>query len=87
MSQGMVVISSKNTCLPDISNKKDCIIVNPKKINITISQIKKLYFSPKKIKTIGLNAIKTARKNSWSKYKTKLIKIILNEFKHRDSRN
>ena len=72
MSQGMAVISTKNTALQDIYNGSNCILIpagNEKKI---YKSILFLITNPNKVKKIGLSALNYCKKNTWAKYRKKL---------------
>jgi glycosyltransferase involved in cell wall biosynthesis len=79
MSNGMVVMSTNCTCLPEITNGDDCIIIKTENIKGIIDQITKLNNNRMMIKKIGLNAIKTSKNYSWVDYQKKIIQVLGNE--------
>ena len=82
MSQGMVVISTNKTGLPDISNKNDdSITIPPNNSKDIIKKINYFVSHPKEVKRFGRNAQKTASKYKWSDYQKKLINTINQELK------
>ena len=79
MSNGMVVMSTNCTCLPEITNGDDCIIIKTKNTKDIFDQIIKLNKNRMMIKKIGLNAIKTSKNYSWTDYQKKIIQVLENE--------
>ena len=76
MSQGMVVISTNRTALPDIGNKDDSVLISPHSSNEIIKKVNYFIRYPKEIKRIGKNAQKTASKYVWTEYHKKLVSIL-----------
>ena len=76
MSQGLTVISTKNTFLRDLKEKDAFIISDNKKIKKTSDKIKEIIDNPSMLKKIGKNAINFSKKNSWSRYIDKIIKEV-----------
>ena len=76
MSQGLTVISTKNTFLRDVKEKDAFIISDNKKIKKTSDKIKEIIDNPSMLKKIGKNAINFSKKNSWSRYIDKIIKEV-----------
>lgn len=77
MSQGLVVLTTRNNFLYDISPKIKIasIIKNEKDIKLNLNLFLK---KPSIVKKIGTNAINFAKKNSWIKYQSKIFNTIKN---------
>lgn len=79
MSQGMVVISTDRTALPDISDEKSSICIPASDANAITTSIKFLLNNPEKVRELGENALKKAKSYQWSDYRAKIKDLIINE--------
>ena len=78
MSNGMVVICSKNCGFLDSCSKKDVFLIKSiSSVNIVKALIF-LFKNPKFVKRVGLNSLNTAKKYQLKDYQYKLKKIIEN---------
>ncbi len=76
MSQGMVVISTKHTALPDISDEKSAICI-PHSNSLAIEEaLNSLLKNTNKVKVIGMAALERARKYQWSDYRDEVAKLV-----------
>jgi glycosyltransferase involved in cell wall biosynthesis len=76
MSQGMVVISTDRTALPDVSDKNSSICIPASDANAITTSIRFLLNNPKRVKELGENALKRAELYQWSEYRKKLVEEI-----------
>ena len=76
MSQGLVVMTTKNTFLGDLKKKNIFIKIDIKNIDKIVCNINRLIKKPSELKKIGQTAIKYAKSNSWKKYRKRIIKEI-----------
>ena len=76
MSRGMVVICTNRCGIKDISDKNDSIIITPNNYLIIKKKINFFLKNPTEVKRMGIKALKTAKKYSWSKYQDQLAHLI-----------
>ena len=76
MSQGALVMTTKNTFLGDLKNKNIFIEIDINNINKIIYDINKLIKKPSLLKKIAVRGIRYAKANSWEKYRRNVIKAI-----------
>ena len=76
MSQGALVMTTKNTFLGDLKNKNIFIEIDINNINKIINNINKLIKKPSLLKKIAVRGIRYAKSNSWEKYRRNVIKEI-----------
>ena len=76
MSNGMVVMSTNRTGLPEIRNDNDSILIKVNNAKDIVHKVTYLIKRPKQIQRMGKNALITASKYSWPKYQNKLVEII-----------
>ena len=76
MSNGMVVMSTNRTGLPEIRNDNDSILIKANNAKDIVHKVTYLIKRPKQIERMGKNALITASKYSWPKYQNKLVEII-----------
>lgn len=72
MSQAMLVMGTKNTCLRDFSNKNNSIVIPERNSTAIINNLIKLKNNPNLVNKIRKAAYTTAKKYSWEDYKRKL---------------
>ena len=76
MSQGALVMTTKNTFLGDLKSKNIFIEIDINNINKIIYDINKLIKKPSLLKKIAVRGIRYAKSNSWEKYRRNVIKEI-----------
>ena len=76
MSQGALVMTTKNTFLGDLKCKNIFIEIDINNINKIIYDINKLIKKPSLLKKIAVRGIRYAKSNSWEKYRRNVIKEI-----------
>ena len=77
MSQGMVVIATDHTALPDIADDKSGILI-PIRDSIEIENaLNNLFDNPEKVEQIGKSAMDLAQSYQWSDYELKISKVCI----------
>lgn len=76
MSQGMVVIATDHTALPDIADESSSILIpirDPEAIKVALQE---LIDHPEKVQKLGKAAIQKAQAYQWKDYENRLVEVI-----------
>jgi len=76
MSQGMIVIASDHTALPDIADETSSVCIPIRDSNIIESTLRKFIDNSSLVETMGKEALKKAKKYQWKDYEVYLSNVI-----------
>lgn len=76
MSQGMVVIATDHTALPDIADKHTAICIPIRDQKAIQNTLTDLIDTPDKIESMGKAAISTAQNYQWTDYEKRLVEMV-----------
>jgi glycosyltransferase involved in cell wall biosynthesis len=76
MSQGMVVIATDHTALPDIADKSTGILVPIRDSSAIMDVLIDLIDNPEKVKKIGRAAMMLAQSYQWPDYESTIVKAV-----------
>jgi glycosyltransferase involved in cell wall biosynthesis len=76
MSQGMVVIATDHTALPDIADESSGISVPVRDAGAIEDALNDLINNPEKIEQIGKSAMKLAQSYQWCDYESKIVNAV-----------
>jgi len=77
MSQGMVVIATDHTALPDIADESTGILVPIRDSGAIEDALNDLINNPEKVEQIGKSAMLLAQSYQWRDYESKIVKAVL----------
>ncbi|MBR9867923.1 MAG: glycosyltransferase family 4 protein [Oceanospirillales bacterium] len=76
MSQGMVVIATDHTALPDIADESTGILIPVRDSMAIADALNNLINSPEKIEKIGRSSMRLAQAYQWRDYESKIVKAV-----------
>ena len=76
MSQGMVVIASNHTALPDIADEISSVCIPIRDAKIIESTLQRLVENPSLVESMGKEALKKAKSHQWIDYEETLVKAL-----------
>lgn len=76
MSQGMVVIATNHTGLPDISDEKSAICIPHSNSRVIEEALNSLVNDKDKVKAMGMAALERAKKYQWSDYRDEIAGLL-----------
>lgn len=76
MSQGMVVIASENTALPDIADQDSSILIPIRDAEAIRIALENLIIHPELVRKLGKNALHRAQAYPWKTYESEIVKVI-----------
>ncbi|CAN8141328.1 hypothetical protein THIOSC13_540008 [uncultured Thiomicrorhabdus sp.] len=79
MSQGLVVIATDHTALPDIADESSALLIPIRSAQAIQVALQDLIDNPEKVKTLGQNAILKAQAYPWKAYEKALLEVIIHE--------
>jgi glycosyltransferase involved in cell wall biosynthesis len=76
MSQGMVVIATDHTALPNIADESTGILVPVRDSSAIEYALNDLINNPEKVEKIGRASMRLAQSYQWCDYETKIVKAV-----------
>ncbi len=76
MSQGMVVVATERTALPDVADEQSGICVPAGNSDAIVEAVESLLADKNKVKSMGMAAIEKAKNYQWSDYRAKVSGLI-----------
>ncbi|MDO6712883.1 glycosyltransferase family 4 protein [Aliiglaciecola sp. 2_MG-2023] len=77
MSQGMVVIATDHTALPDIAGENTGILIPVRDSGVIKDALSDLISNPEKVEKIGKSAMRLAQSYQWIDYESKIVKAVV----------